>query len=412
MATFLPKNVTFNKVAQFDIAVTEIHQTFECLIDQLIARRDALLQRVQELREDFRNKETTRIAANKELKRVQQQMQDMSIKANPNLEFHEQAKQAYQQGMKKLAPSATFHCPVFRCQRNDTMRQLISELGEIVMCEIPDYSRKKEPVLTAGKLGRGANELDSPKGIAIDESTELMYIAEYWNNRIQIVSQKGEFVTQFRNGRLTNPWGLAVDKESIFVTDTYKHALFQFRKEDFKFINRTGTRGEEEGDLNNPHGLCFDTNGDVLVADSWNDRLSVFSKHLKFKFCIGIGQLYCPQDVKLSADRIVVLDWSPLCVHFLSREGHLLSSCVSRGDTKDSLSNPSFFCLNAADSIIISDCHHHAIKIFTQAGHHIHTLGRQGGKRGEFFSPYGICVTKVGTICVISENPNYSLQCF
>ena len=412
MATFHPENVTFDKMSQFDNVADKIHQTFECLIDQLIARRDALLQRVQELREDHRNKETTRVAAIAELERVQQQMREMSIKVNPNLEFHEQAKQAYQQGMRNLEPSATFLCPMFKCQRTDTIRQLISELGEIVAYEIPDYSLKKEPVLTAGKLGSGANELDTPIGIAFDESTELMYIVDYWNSRIQIVSQKGEFVTQFRNEKLMRPWGIAVDKECIFVTDIWNHALFQFRKKDLTFINKTGTKGDKEGQLDSPQGLCIDTNGDVLVADSDNNRISVFSKHLKFSYCIGMGQLCRPQDVKLSADRIVVLDRSSKCVHFLSLEGHLLSSCVSRGDTKDSLSNPSFFCLNAADNIIISDCHHHAIKIFTQSGHHIHTLGRQGGKRGEFISPYGICVTKVGTICVVSKNPNYPLQCF
>ena len=348
-----------------------------------------------------------------ELKRVQHQMLEMTIKVNPNLEFHEQAKQAYQQGMRQLEPSTTFLCPVFSSQRKDTIRQIISELGEIVTFEIPDYSLKEEPVLTAGKLGRGANELDTPRGIAFDGSTELMYIVDSWNSGIQIVSQKGEFVTQFRNEKLMSPWGIAVDKECIFVTDIWNHALFQFRKKDLTFINKTGTEGNKEGQLDFPHGLCIDTNGDVLVADCYNDRLSVFSKHLKFKSCIGIGQLQCPRDVKVSADRIVVLDRSHKCVRFLSREGHLLSSCVSRGDTKDSLvTRPYFFCLDAADNIIISDCHHHAIRIFTQAGHHIHTLGRQGGERGEFITPYGICVTKVGTICVMSKNPDYSLQCF
>ena len=413
MATFLPENVTFDKMSQFDNVATKIHQTFECLIDQLIARRDALLQRVQELQEDHRNKETTRVAAIEELERVQQQMQDMSIKANPNLEFHEQAKQVYQLGMRKLEPSATFLCPVFRCQRKDTIRQLISELGEIVAYEIPDYSLKKEPVLTAGKFGRGDNELNTPTGIAFDESTELMYLADFINNRIQLVSLKGEFVTHFRNDKLESPWGIAVDKECIFVTDVMHHALFQFRKKDLKFINRTGTKGDKEGQLNSPYGLCIDTNGDVLVADCDNDRISVFSKLLKYKSIIGIGQLHYPQDVKLSADRIVVLGRSPKCVRFLSREGHLLSSCVSRGDTPDKLLvSPFFFCLDAADNIIISDWELHAIKIFTESGHHIHTLGRKGEGRGEFISPLGICVTKAGTICVVSENPNYSLQCF
>ena len=413
MATFLPENVAFDKMTQFDTAITEIHQTFDSLIDQLIARRDALLQRVQELREEHRNKETNRVAAIEELERVQQQMQDMNIKANQNLEFQKQVKLAYQQGMKKLEPSATFLCPLFKCQSKDTIRQLIAELGEVITCEIPDYSLKEEPVLTAGKFGSGANELNAT-GITIDKSTELMYIADCWNSRIQIVSQKGEFVTQFRNHKLINPWGISVDKECIFVTDTECHALFQFRKRDFKLTNRTGgTKGNREGEMNTPHGLCIDTNGDVLVADCYNDRLSVFSKLLKFKSCIGIGQLYCPQDVKLSADRIVVLDWSPLCVLFFSREGHLLSSCLSRGDTQDCLlANPSSFCLDAVDNIIICDWKLHVIKIFKVSGRHIHTLGRKGEGRGQILGPLGICITKLGTICVASENPNYPLQWF
>ena len=412
MATFLPENVAFDKMAQFDTAITEIHQTFDSLIDQLIARRDALLERVHELREEHRNKETNRVAAIEELERVQQQMQDMNIKANQNLEFQKQVKLAYQQGMKKLEPSPTFLCPLFKCQSKDTIRQLIAELGEIVPCEILDYSLKEVPVLTAGKLGSGANELNA-RGIAFDKSTELMYIADYWNSRIQIVSQRGEFVTQFSNDKVINPWGISVDKECIFVTDKGYHALFQFGKRDYKLINLIGTKGNKEGEMNAPQGLCIDTNGDVLVADSYNDRLSVFSKLLKFKSCIGIGQLYFPQDVKLSADRIVVLDWSPKCVRFFSLEGHLLSSCVSRGDTQDCLmTSPFFFCLDAADNIIISDWELHVIKIFTVSGRHIHTLGREGEGRGQFLRPLGICITKLGTICVVSENPNYPLQWF
>ena len=411
MATNMPANVTFDKMTQFDNVATIIHETFDLLIDQLIARRDALLQRVHELREDHRNKEVTRIAAIEELERVQQQMQEIRIKENPILKFHQQAIHAYKQGMKEMEPSARFLCPVSRCQNKDTIRQLISELGEIVQCEIPDYSLKKEPVLTAGKLGGGANQLNAT-GIAFDESTELMYIADCGNSRVQIVSLKGEFVTQFRKDKLGNPWGIVVNNESIFVTNVEHHALFQFRKKDFKLINRTGTEGNKEGEFNCPRGLCIDTNGDVLVADSLNNRVCVFSKLLKFKSCIGIGQLHYPTDVKLSADRVVVLDYSPKCVHFFSREGHPLSSCVSKGTEDIMVANPFFFCVDSAGNIIISDCDGNAIKIYTESGQHIHTLGRKGEGRGEFINPFGVCISKFGTICVVSLNPNYTLQCF
>ena len=407
MASNLPEKDAFVNMSFFDIVATKIHQTFDPLIEQLIARRDAHLQRVHELRKDYSSKESTRLADIEELETVQQRMQGMKIKANSNLELHEQAKQVYQQGMKKLESSATFLCPVFRCHKTDTIRQLISELGEIVPCEIPDYSLKKEPVLTVGKLGSGANELDTPRGVEFDESTELMYIADYGNSRVQIVSPKGEFVVQFGNDKLMRPWGIAIDTESIFVTDTGHHALFQFGKKDLKFLNRTGTKGNKQGLLIHPHGVCIDTNGDVLVANNYNHRLTIFSQPLEFKSCIGIGQLYRPQDVKVSADRIVVLDWSPKCVHFFSKEGQLLSSCVSRGETQVSLvAITCFLCLDAANNIIISDRYHHAIIIFTESGHHLHTLGR-----GEFIYPYGICITKLGTLCVVSHNTNYPLQC-
>ena len=378
-------------MSNFHIVSTEIHQTFETIIGQLIKGVGALLQRVQELQEVHRTKEASRISAFKKMERGQQQMQGIRIKANRIQESYEQAKQAYQQGMEKLEPSPTFLCPVFRFEK-DEIRQFVVEIGEIVLCLIPDYSLKNEPMLTAGKLGSGTNELHAT-GIAFDNSTELIHIADF--RRIQILTLKGEFLTEFENDELMNPWGIAVDGDCIIVTDMVSHALFQFRKEDFLLTNTIGTKGNNEGQLNNPEGLCIVTNGEVLVADCSNHRLSIFSKPLKFKCCIGQGQLHSPRDVKLSCDGIVVLDCSPYCVHLFSRAGLLLSSCVSRGDTQDSfVTSPSFFCLDAAYNIIISDWEYHVIRIFTKSGHHIHTLGRKGEGRGEFI------------------NPNYSMQCF
>ena len=99
------------------------------------------------------------------------------------------------------------------------------------------------------------------------------------------------------NDKFFYPWGISLTNECIFVTDTNHHTLFQFRKKDFKFLNRVGSRGNKEGQLYWPRGLCIDTNGDILIADSWNNRISVFSKILKYKNSLGIGQLYSPQDV-------------------------------------------------------------------------------------------------------------------
>ena len=294
----------------------------------------------------------------------------------------------------------------------DTIRELIAELGEIVPCEIPNYSLKTDPILTAGEFGKGFNELNA-QGIAFDDTTELIYLADWGNRCVLVVSLKGEIVKQFGNDELMFPWGIAVTNECIYVTDIVFHALFQYRKKDFKLLNRVGTEGTQEGQLSYPRGLCIDTNGDVMVADSGNHRISVFSKQLKFKSCLGIGHLQYPKDVKLSDDRIVVLDYGSKCVHFFARDGHLLSSCIPQGRTHDSsVNSPCFFCLDAANNIIISDHSNNAIKLFTELGHHIHTIGREGHGKGEFIRPMGVCISKLGNIFVVSNNPNYPLQCF
>ena len=75
----------------------------------------------------------------------------------------------------------------------------------------------------------------------------------------------------------------------------------------------------------------------------------------------------------------VVLDWSPKCVHLFSRDGEYLSSCISQGEEQNCLvCRPQFFCLDLSGNILISDRGLHFIKIFTQSGEFIYSIGRKG----------------------------------
>ena len=413
MATNLPTNVPTNPMTQFDTVATQIHQTFDPLITQLIARRDALLLKLSQLRQDYTDKETTRRAAIEELEKTQQQMMEMSLKVNINLPIHQQATALYKQGLKQLETPTKLPYPTFICPKLQKLQSIITEFGEVREWEVPDYSLKKEPVVTAGMYGNGNNELNAT-GIAIDEDNKLIFIADCFNSRVHIVSFEGQFMTRFGQDTLELPWGITVSVEHVFITDIGLHALLKFDRNSYELLMRTGTQGSENGQFNSPNGLCIDYNGDVLVADCGNNRVSVLSKDLIFIFNIGIKELKFPRDVKLTPDSVVmVLDRSPKCVHFYSKNGHLISSCISRGQGPDCLVYmPSFFCLDLAGNILISDFGNNRIKIFSQSEQLIHTIGRVGEGIGEFMHPYGICISKLGTIFVLSRNPNFSLQCF
>ena len=168
MATNIPTIVPTNPMAQFNSVATRIHKIFDPLIAQLIARRDALLLELSQLREDYSEKEATRRAAIQEIEMAQQQMQMLSLKVNINIPVHQQAADAYKQGLQQLETPTKLPCPQFTCPTLHKLGSLIAEFGEVIDWEAPDYSLKREPVLTAGKWGTGVNELKAT-GLAIDE---------------------------------------------------------------------------------------------------------------------------------------------------------------------------------------------------------------------------------------------------
>ena len=101
MATNQPTNAPVNQFHLYDFVATEITDTFNRLIEQLIASRDALLSKLQTMKEDFVTKETTRIATIAELERVIRQMREESMKVNVNLETQEKALQVYLDEMER-----------------------------------------------------------------------------------------------------------------------------------------------------------------------------------------------------------------------------------------------------------------------------------------------------------------------
>ena len=346
----------------------------------------------------------------RELEKTRKQLDDVSLKVNKNISIHQQATQLYQEGLDNLQTPTKLPSPLFQCQTLTTLQSAVSEFGDVLEWEVPDYSLKKEPILTAGKRGKGKKKLDAI-GLFFDEDTQQIYIADYGNNKVQVMSPQGEFITSFGQDLLLGPWGLSVNKDHIFVSDRRHNSLFKFCKNTLELLNCT--KGSEELQLSGPRGLCIDSNGDVFVADFFNHRIVIFSTNLQFKSRFGTHKLRYPRDVKLTPDCVVVLDWSLKCVHLFSRDGDYLSSSISQGEEQRSLvRNPWFFCLDLSWNILISDCDHHCIKIFTQSGEFIHSIGREGNKKGEFINPHGIAISKSGVIFVVSDNPNYSSQCF
>ena len=405
MATTETTSVTTDENELFDLVTKEIKKTFDPLIDQLTERRDTLLKEVEDKKEKNITRETTRKAALEEVIETQQHLEGLSLKVNENKEFYKQNKERFRERIEELYVPTKLHQPFFSCPTLYQLQTLISEVGEVRECEM-DYSLKKQPVIAVGQRGKGNNELDDCGGLALDESSQLIYVADCANRRIQVVSMSEEFLNRFGQDTFQRPFGVAVKDENIFVTDVGLHVLFQFGKSDYQLMRRTDSKGGGEGQLDTPRGLCVDFNGDVCVADSWNNRVSVFSRELQFLRCIGSGQLSTPVDVKVTRNGIVVLDRGSKGIHFFSRSGDLLQSCATHCDTAW------FFCLDTAGNILVSDRNADNVKVLSSSGQLINTMWKKGHGKGHLFAPMGICVSGTGTIIILSTNVNFALQAF
>jgi hypothetical protein len=70
---------------------------------------------------------------------------------------------------------------------------------------------------------------------------------------------------------------------NIFVSDGYGNSRVVKFDKNGRFIKSAGSRGSQPGQLNLPHNMAMDAQGNVYVNDRSNTRVQVFDNDLNFK---------------------------------------------------------------------------------------------------------------------------------
>ena len=135
------------------------------------------------------------------------------------------------------------------------------------------------------KVGRAPGELSYPKGVAIDSNSNHIYVAEGFylgegntDNiaRVSVFSETGEFLNTFSHQYMKHPYGIAVHRDNVYVTDQFEHFVFHFKVEaNFRLVGRLGGIGSGIGQFNDPRQLAVSTNGDLFVTDRNNSRVQI-----------------------------------------------------------------------------------------------------------------------------------------
>ncbi len=125
-----------------------------------------------------------------------------------------------------------------------------------------------------GAPGNGAGEMLQPRGVAVDESTDLLYVADRGNNRVDVFdADTHAFLRAFG-------WGVADGSSELQTCTT---------------TCLPGVAGAGAGQFNGLTGIAVDNGpvsgslGAVYVADSKNARVQKFSAGGAFLWMVGGG---------------------------------------------------------------------------------------------------------------------------
>ena len=389
----------------------EINQIFDHLIMCLQQRRVALLTTYRDTRNEIAARPIARARKEEELIALKTETERL-LQMNELRELQERLLVEIEQKLAEVRVPQPDILAVFRGNCGH-LEQLIAGLGELVEEEVPVVPPYEEmrPIVAVGKKGQAPGELWYPQGVAIDENTNLIYVAEMSICRISIFSETGEFLNTFTNQDLRKPYGIAIHRDNLYVTDTGAHAVFQFKIEaDMRLVASLGSRGSGVGQFCCPYGLSVSTKGDVFVADWNNHRIQILDDSLHFQRFITHGTMKQPRDVKLTPDEVYVLyDDSP-CILVFSYAGKKIRSLITRGYGMQ-IGSPRFFCLDRKHNLLISDWNNRQVRIFSKEGTHLHKIGEHGHLIGMFNYLNGIVLTENLKLIIVSNDIN-GLQIF
>ena len=357
----------------------EIHQLFNHLIVCLNQRRVALLTTYRDTRAQIAARPISRARKEQELITCKIQT-EQSLQMNELRETQERILAEIEQTLAEVrVPQPETHA-VFRGNCGH-LEQVIAGVGEVVeeeipviVQEVPVVPRYEEmrPIVAVGKKGQAPGELLSPYGVVIDLNTNLIYVAEGEGScRVSIFSETGEFINTFTHQDMRAPWGIAIHRDNLYVTDTGVHAVFQFKIEiDMRLVAKLGSEGSGMGQFNFPRGLTVSTNGDVFVADCNNNRIQILDDSLHFQREITHHRMEYQHDVKLTPDEVYVL-CNNKYIYVLTYTGNMIRSFYT--ETVYGIFMTPFFCLDAEQNIIVGDCYNN-IKILTKEGTDLHNI--------------------------------------
>ena len=161
-------------------------------------------------------------------------------------------------------------------------RILISQYNCIL-----NYQLNGKFISKIGKYGNGELEFNCPFGLTIDESNGDIYVSDYSNNRIQILSQDFRFISEFGKDILISPRNVKLSKEYIFVLDGSNPCLHLFN---YNHILQKSVFSRGKGmQVMYPYYFFIDQTDNILISDYGSNSIHILNIEFQFIHKISVS---------------------------------------------------------------------------------------------------------------------------
>jgi DNA-binding beta-propeller fold protein YncE len=213
-------------------------------------------------------------------------------------------------------------------------------------------------------------------GLALDDDDRL-FVTDASQRHVVVFSPKHEQEAAFGAQALVRPGGVAIDRENrfVYVADTGNDVVDVFDADNYKLLRQLGKPSKKHdqtgpGVFSLPEGVAVDTDGNVYVTDTFNDRVEMFDA-----------------------------------------DGQFISTFGKNGDGPADFERPKGIAIDCDGHIWVVDAAQNRVKVFDNQGRLLIYFGGPGYYPGQFMGPWGIAIGSSNQV-VVSETYPGRVQVF
>ncbi|CAF1031112.1 unnamed protein product [Rotaria sordida] len=293
--------------------------------------------------------------------------------------------------------------------------------------------------------GSGPDQFKYAEGLFIEPKTQILYITDAANNRIQKRYPNGEIKTAA--GQANGAGGSAADElyspgdvfadenENVFVADMMNQRIQYWEKDAKrgKTVAGNGTVGSALNEFNRPYRVLLDSKKNIIVSDMNNERITRWPSTYDPKTSVGTiiagGHGAGLNPYQLNTPTGLYLDEPNNILYISNEESHsvtqwdmdsygnknIYAGIPGRpGNSAAQLWGPEGLTLDKYGNLYITDCMNHRIQLFCPNaiyGITIAGTGHIGNGSNELYYPHDVAFDSEMNLYV-TDTYNFRIQKF